>query len=396
MDLIIRNAKLVTGEKVDIGINNGRIAAVADRIKESARQEMDAGELLVSPGFVDAHLHVDKALLLEKVPDRPRPKALKDLWLHCIELNNELKQNFTVGEVASRAERLLKMAAANGTTTIRAQVDVDTVVGLTGLKGVLEAKTKCKDIIDVQVVAFPQNGISNSPGTEDLLREAVKLGANVVGGLPEIDSDPEKHVDTIFKLAKESKLPVDMHIDQSYVPQPFVLPYLAEKTRKEDYQGFVVAAHCYGLAAVPSDLAQRTIEQVKEANVSILVSPLRMMIPRAREPLDASVNMAIITDNVQDMWYPFGSADQLYNALLFAQLTYGFSIQSEEWQRIWNMITVNPSSAIGLEHAIRPGKPADLVIVDAPSPMWALIRQSERVYVLKRGRIIAEKGKLLN
>ncbi len=390
MDLIIRNA-LLDGKKADIGVENGKIIEIADHVKAKANDEIDAGGRLASPGFTDAHLHVDKAYLLEEVPDKPRPKSLKELWLHCIELTNELKRNFTVEAVASRAERLLRTAVTTGTITVRGQVDIDPVVGLTGLKGVLEARRRCKDIIDLQIVAFPQNGLLISPGTEDLLREAIRLGADAVGGLPEIEPRPEAHVDKIFQLAKENNLPVDMHIDQSYVSSPFILPYLAEKTMRENYAGRVLAAHCYGLAAVPPDLALRTIEKVKAASISIVVNPLRMTIPRAREPLDAGVNMAIVTDNVQDTWTPFGNPNQLQNALLFAQLAYGFSIQTENWQQLWDMITTNPTKAIGLtDHGLREGSPADIVILEASSPKWALIRQSKIAYVLKRGKIVAK------
>ncbi|MFQ6075137.1 MAG: amidohydrolase family protein, partial [Candidatus Bathyarchaeia archaeon] len=263
---------------------------------------------------------------------------------------------------------------------------------LKGVKGVLEVKRECRHLIDVQVVAFPQNGIFIAPGTEDLLKEAIELGADVIGGLPELDPEPERHVDLVFEIAKEYDLDIDMHVDQVCAPAPLVLPYLAEKTIREGYQGRVVADHCYALAFAPPEVTRRTIERVKEAGISICVKPLRMRLERMREILEMGVNTAFFTDNIRDTWDPYGNGDMLQNALLFAQLTYDSSAVEGDLLRVFDMATETAARIIGLDYGIRVGKRADLLVLDATSPTDAIVAQAWRLYVVKDGEVVAENG----
>ncbi|MFQ6075134.1 MAG: amidohydrolase family protein [Candidatus Bathyarchaeia archaeon] len=407
MGLIIRRAKIVGQEELmDIEIRGDKIVGITPTTSVKEQGEVDAQGNLVSAGFVDPHIHLDKVFLLERLRYKSIPRKAEArgiLWCEAeacvqriIDATNELKREFTVEDVRERARRAALMACANGTTALRAQVDVDPVVRLKGVKGVLEVKRECRHLVDIQVVAFPQNGIFTAPGTEELLREAVELGADVIGGIPALDPEPERHIDLIFDIAKEHDLDIDMHVDQVYAPKPLTLPYLAEKTVREGYQGRVVADHCYALAAAPPEVVWKTIEKVKEAGISICVQPLRMRIPRMREPLDAGVNMAFFTDNLRDTWDPYGNADMLENALLFAQMTCDSSIVEEDFLRVFDMATLTAAKIIGLEYGVEEGKKADLVVLEARSPEEAIVTQAQRLHVIKGGEVVAVNGRIVS
>ncbi len=402
MDLIIRNAHIV-GERglKDIGVEKGKIAKIG-KIAGKARDVIDAKGMLVSPAFIDPHIHLDKCMIGDEI----RPNVSGTLQ-EAIEIIWEKKRKYTVADVVRRAAKVIELAALNGTTKMRTHTDVDTIGGLTPVKGLLAARKKFKNIMDIQVIAFPQEGILRDPGTEELMRKAMELGADLVGGMPHHErpySEARPHIDICFEIAKEFDADIDMHVDETDDPNSRSLEYLAEKTIKEGYQGRVTAGHTCALAAYPDDYAREVIRKVKLADINMITNPvtnlviqgrgdkqpIRRGITRVKELLAAGVNVTFGQDCVNDAFYPFGKADMLEVANISAhaaQLT-----TPEEIETVFKMMTTNAARTLGVldDYGIAVGKRADLVITDAASPKDAIRRQPDRRWVVKDGKILAE------
>jgi cytosine deaminase len=401
MDLLIRNARL-RGQKdlVDIAIARDRVEAVGPRLTGTAPEEIDAGGRLVSPGFVNLHLHADKALLGEVM----RPNVSGTLP-EAIEITNEFKRAYDPEEVARRAGRVLEAGVQNGTTFFRLFADVGTVGGLRAAQGLLLARERLQGLCRVQVVAFPQEGILRDPGAADLLEEAVKQGCDIVGGIPwyeYTDADAREHIDICFRIARRHDLDVHMLVDDTDDPNSRSLEYLAWKTMREGFQGRVAASHCGAMAAYNDVYAAKVIDMVATAGITISVNthinlvcsgrldrePRRRGIARVKELLARGVNVISSQDDVNDPYYPFGKPDQLEVALMMAhtaQLTL-----PHELEQVFDMVTTNAARAARLDdYGIAPGRRADLVVIDAPSVHEALRTQPPRGHVLKDGREVA-------
>lgn len=403
MDLVVRHTRLVGQRKLkDIATEDGRIVEIADRVEDSGEVELDAKGRLASPGFVDAHMHLDKALLGQETPN------LSGTLREAISIMGRKKSEFTVDTVKERAGRVVEMAVRNGTTTIRTHVDVDPLAGLTGLMALMQVKEEYSDLADVQVVAFPQEGLTNVDGAEELLREAMEMGADVLGGIPAIDPDPELHIDKIFSMARDFSVDIDMHIDESDDPKDLTLEYYSEKALEEEYPGNVTAGHCCSLAAVDDAVARRVIGKVREAGVNVVALPstnlylqgrgdgypIRRGITRVRELLDAGVNVLYASDNVRDAFNPFGNANMLELALILA---HGAQMGGmSDLETVFRMGTVNAAKAVGIgtDYGIEEGKRADIVVLDVESPQEAIISQAKALYVVKNGVVVAEYGHL--
>jgi len=374
MDLLIKNA-LIVGQKglKDIAIEDGKISKIG-KINAHASETIDAEGMLVSPAFIDPHIHLDKCM----IGDTIRPNVSGTLQ-EAIEIIWDTKRKYTVADIVKRAGGVIKLATLNGTTRMRTHADIDTIGGLTPLKGLLAVKNKFKNIMDIQVVAFPQEGILRDPGTEELMRKAMELGADI-----------------------------DMHVDETDDPASRSLEYLAEKTVKEGYQGRVTAGHTCALAAYPDDYAREVIRKVKLANINMITNPvtnlviqgredkqpIRRGITRVKELLTAGVNVTFGQDCVNDAFYPFGKADMLEVANISAhaaQLS-----MPDEIETVFKMMTENAARTLGVlnDYGIAAGKRADLVIIDAASPKDAIRRQPDRRYVIKGGKILAESQSL--
>jgi cytosine deaminase len=401
MDLVIRNARL-RGEKelVDIAVTKGRIEAVGPRLAGTPREDIDAGGCLVSPGFVNLHLHADKSLLGERM----RPNVSGTLP-EAIEITNEFKRTYEPEEVGRRAGRVLEAGVQNGTSFFRLFADVGTIGGLRAAQGLLLARERFQGLCRVQVVAFPQEGILRDPGAADLLEEAVKQGCDIVGGIPwyeYTDADAREHIDVCFRLAKRHDLDIHMLVDDTDDPNSRSLEYLAWKTMREGWQGRVTASHCGAMAAYNDVYAAKVIDMVATAGITISVNahinlvcsaridrePRRRGIARVKELLARGVNVISSQDDVNDPYYPFGKPDQLEVALMMAhtaQLTL-----PHELEQVFDMVTTNAARAARLDdYGIAPGRRADLVVIDAPSVHEALRTQPPRRHVLKDGQEVA-------
>jgi len=406
MDLLIRKARIIGQRGLrDIGIEAGKIIKIG-KITKRARKTIDAKGMLASPAFIDPHIHLDKVLIAEEL----RPNVSGTLR-EAIELIWERKRRYTVADIKRRAGEVIRMAALNGTTRMRTHVDVDTIGGLMPLKGLLATRKAFKDLMDIQIVAFPQEGIIHDPGTEELMRKAMELGADLVGGMPHHERSHEeakRHIDIAFDIAREFNADIDMHVDETDDPNSRSLEYLAEKTIAEGYQGRVTAGHTCALAAYPDDYAREVIRKVKLADINMITNPvtnlviqgredkqpIRRGITRVKELLAAGVNVTFGQDCVYDAFYPFGRADMLEVALITAhaaQLTTPAEIET-----VFKMMTTNAARTLGVldDYGIAVGKRADIVILDAKSPKDAIRRQADRRYVIKGGRVIAESSSL--
>lgn len=401
MDLLIKNARIV-GRKAlkDIGIEGERIVKIG-KIRGRARRVINAKGMLTSPAFIDPHIHLDKCMIGDEV----RPNISGTLQ-EAIEIIWERKRRYTVADIVRRAGEVIRTAALNGTTRMRTHVDVDTISGLKPLKGLLEARRKFKHLMDIQIVAFPQEGILRDPGTEELLYEAMELGADLVGGMPHHErpySKAKPHIDICFEVAKRFDADIDMHVDETDDPRSRSLEYLAEKTVAEGYQGRVTAGHTCALAAYPDDYARKVIRKVKRADINMVTNPVtnlviqgrgdkqpvRRGITRVKELLAAGVNVTFGQDCVNDAFYPFGRADMLEVANITAHTAHLSA--PDEIRTVFRMMTYNAARTLGVLHDYGAvGKRADLVVIDAVSVKDAIRMQPDRRWVIKGGKIIAE------
>lgn len=398
MDLKITRSHLLGQPGLwEIGVEGDRIVTVAPSIQASAAITIDADENLVLPGLVDAHLHLDKALILERYP------AVEGTFQEAMNGTLELKKSFTEEDIQRRARQVIERAIAFGITAMRSHVEVDTTLGLTGLKALLPLRQEYTWGITLQLAAFAQEGITNQPGVESLLREAMTLGADVIGSAPYVDPDPVQNVRVIFEIASEFNCDVDFHLDFLDDDAPLLLPLVLEETIRHGWQGRVCLGHMTKLAGLPpKDLADLAVT-MQRAGVSILALPasdLYMMsrndthhVRRGVAPIHTlaamGVNTGVAVNNIQNLFTPFGDGDVLKICTLLAQVLQMGTSQSHEL--CLAMATTHAARAIGIHnHAIAPGSLADLVLVDARSASEAVAAAPINRTVIKRGRIVAQ------
>jgi cytosine deaminase len=400
MDLIIRNARLRSGECVDIGIEDGKFAEIGVRLALKGLQEIDADGALVTPPFIEPHIHLDKVNILDVV--RPNQSGtLKE----AIEIIWDKKRTYTTEDIVTRSERVIQKAIQNGTLHMRTHVDVDTIGGLKPLEGILALRDKVKHLIDLQIVAFPQEGIVKNPGCAELLWLAMDKGADVIGGMPANESNPTDshyHVDLIFKIANAFNVDVDMHVDETDDPFYRTLEMVADATMKHSMQGRVTAGHTCALAAYDDHYANYVMDKVRDARMFMITNPvtnlmlqgrsdkepIRRGITRVKELLSRDIVMSFGQDCVRDTFYPFGSADMLQVALITAHAAQ-MSLPHER-EKLFDMITHDAAKILRIDgYGIDIGQPANLVITNATTIEEAISLQPERLYVIRKGAIIA-------
>jgi cytosine/creatinine deaminase len=401
MDLIIRQARLRNRpETWDIGIMGDRITTVTERIEEAGVTEVDAAGNLVTPTYVNGHIHLDKCHLQERMlPNKDYTFA------ECLELTWEHKARYTNEDVLERAGRAIEEGILNGTTVFRAFADVDNIGKLRPLEGLLALRERWRDVVQIEVVAFPQEGIIRNPGTDLLMVEAMRLGAGVVGGLPwfeMLDEDARAHIDWCFELAKKYDKDIHMLVDDTDNPMSRSLEYLAVKTMREGYQGRVSASHCGALAAYNEVHARKVMDLLKEANVSISsnphislvvqgrydLEPIRRGITRTKQLWQLGVNVFSSQDDVADPFYPFGRNDQ-QEVVSYVCHTAHMTTR-KEIDAAFDFVTYNAARALRLQnYGLDPGCKADLNVLAAPSVPQVLRLQQPPKWVVRDGRILA-------
>jgi cytosine deaminase len=407
VDLIVRDARLRGGEgPVDIGIAGGRIERLAPRLAERGAEELDAAGSLVTPAFVEPHIHLDKALTADRARENP-----SNLFDEAVAIMREVKRSYTVEDVADRATRVLHWLVGHGVTSVRSYVDVDSIVGLTALEGVRRARERCRGLAHVELVAFPQEGIFTDPGTDELLARAMERGADVVGGMPHaelLDADAQRHIDLVFTLARRFDRDVQMHVDETDDPGSRTLHYYAVKAIREGWTGRVTACHATALAAYDDVYAARVIGLVARAGMSVVVLPSKLMrggvrdreprrrgITRVKELLAAGVNVAYGQDVIMDGFIPvFGTGDPLQVGFLLAfaaQLHTPGAIET-----LYDMATVHGARLMRRpDYGLAVGCRADLVVLGAPTVQEAYRTQPPRPAVVHGGRVVARHGRVV-
>ncbi|MBI3456566.1 MAG: amidohydrolase family protein [Candidatus Rokubacteria bacterium] len=402
MDLVIRRARIWGRDGLwDVAVAGGRYAEIARAATARGAREVEAGGRLLAPAFIDPHIHLDKVLVAEDVrPNRSGTlrEAIEILW--------ERKAAYTVEEIVRRAGQVIESAVLTGTTRIRTHVDVDTIGKLRPLEGVVAARERYRDLVDLQIVAFPQEGIVRDPGTADFLAEAVEAGADLVGGMPHNEASPadsRRHIEICFEIATRHDRDIDMHVDETDDPSSRTLEILADLTLAHGYQGRVTAGHTCALAAYPDDYARRVIDKLARAGVHMITNPatnlmlqgrldrqpVRRGITRVKELLEAGVNVAMGQDCVKDTFYPFGRADMLEVALITAHAAH-MSLPHEV-ETVFAMATTRAARVLRIpDHAVETGARADCVLLDAPTAAEAIRLQAPRRLVVRHGRVVAE------
>jgi cytosine/creatinine deaminase len=401
MDLLIRNAYLRGRDGTwDIGVTGDRITTVTEQLTASATREVDAAGNLVVPTYVNGHIHLDKCHL----QDTMRPN--KDYsFAECLELTWEHKARYTVEDILDRAGRAIEEGILNGTTVFRAFADVDSIGKLRGLEGVLALRERWRDVVHIEVVAFPQEGIIRDPGTRELMEEALRLGADVVGGLPWfelLDEEARAHIDICFELAKRYDKDIHMLVDDTDDPLSRSLEYLAVKTMREGYQGRVSASHCGALAAYNEVHAHKVIDLLRAANVSISsnphislvvqgrydLEPIRRGITRVKQLWQHGVNVFSSQDDVADPFYPFGRNDQ-QEVVAYLCHTAHMAAPSEI-EAAFDFVTSNAARALRLQdYGLEPGCRADINVLAASTVRQVLRLQQPPRWVVRNGRVLA-------
>ncbi|MFO7681964.1 MAG: amidohydrolase family protein [Chloroflexota bacterium] len=401
MDLVIRNGLSdQTGLPLEVGIAGGVIAALASSGLPSGVKEIDAGGGLISPAFIESHFHLENAYLWEGMINQSGT-------LHeAIELYAQVKHDLTVEDMVRRAGRVVRTAVSHGTLWLRSHVDIDHIAQLSILAGVAAAREAYKDIIDIQLVAFPQLGLTRNPEAVDMMWQALENGCDLVGGMPHGErdmADAARHIEIAFEIARKFNVDVDMHIDETDDPYWHTLELLADKTIETGWQGRVTAGHCCAMSAWDDKMAARIIEKVRQANIHVITNaPINLMlegrghphpkprgIARVKELLEAGVNVVCGQDDIQNMFYPYGKMDPLEVALITAHAAHMGA--PAEIQAAFDMPRYHAARLWGLEdYGVEVGAAANLVVLDAQSNVEALRRQPDRLYVIRQGRIVVE------
>jgi len=401
MDLVIRNASLPNGgHGIDIAIESGRIAAIGRALPVSGRQEIDAGGDLVTPPFVDAHFHMDATLSY----GLPRVNSSGTL-LEGIALWGELKPSLTQDALVERAMQYCDWAVARGLLAIRSHVDIcdDRLLAVEAL---LHVKQQVAPYLDLQLVAFPQDGLLRSSTALANLKRAIALGVDVVGGIPHFErtmADGAESIRVLCEFAADRGLRVDMHCDESDDPLSRHIETLAYHTQRLGMQGRVAGSHLTSMHSMDNYYVSKLLPLIREAGVAAIANPLinitlqgrhdsypkRRGMTRVPELLAAGVDVAFGQDCVMDPWYSLGSADMLevaHMGLHIAQMT-----GQDAMHACFLAITETPARILGLEgYGLAPGCHADLVILDAGNTIEAIRLRAARRFVIRRGAIVSQ------
>lgn len=401
-DVLIRHARLHRREGLsDLAIQDGRFVRIAPNLDTArATREIDAAGNLVVPPFIDAHVHLDAVLTV----GQPRYNTSGTL-LEGIQIWSERKPQLSREDVRQRVLEALRWEVAQGTLHIRSHVDICDPE-LTALRALLEIREEVRDICDLQLVAFPQDGIFSFPNGRELLRRALELGCDLVGGIPHYEWTNDlgiEDVHYVFALAKEFNRDIDCHCDETDDPLSRFTEVMAADTIQQSWQGRVTASHCTAMGSYNDAYAFKLIRLLARAQVNVVANPFdnvalqgrfdtypkRRGITRVKELLASGVNVALGHDSIMDPWFPLGRGDMLAAAqlaLLLCQMS-GYT----EIQDVLNLITTNAAKVLRIQdrYGLEEGKPASFLILDAPTAFEVLRLLPARLYVFKDGREVA-------
>lgn len=382
VDILIKQAN-VNGSIVDIAITKNQITSIAPSITEAASTVIEANKGITIPGFVDCHTHLDKSLLnpLSAYVDGTGPEKGK--------LTLARKAGFTKEDIKARARQMIERAIQAGTLIWRTNVDVDVTVGLQGIEALLELQQEFKDRIQLQIVAFAQEGVFTDPQNGPLLKQALEQGANAIGGHTIVAGEGERHIDFILQLAKEYGVEADFHLDESGQRQHYLLPYLTEQMVLMGLQGKVNGIHCCTLGSLEEAELQEAIRLIQQAKLKITVAPTaistRVLAP-AKSLRQAGVLMGVGTDNLRDFFNPLGSGDVRDVALLLSYVQRFFT--AEQVADMVSMITDQGAKLLGVEYGLRVGAPANITVLPAQTNEELLAYRDPAIAIVRQGVVI--------
>ncbi len=394
MDLVIKNV-VVSGcrdkRPRDIGIADGRIVAIETEIGADA-ETLDMAGRLVIPGFIESHIHLDKACILDRCrsEEGTLDEAIREV--------SAAKRAFTVEDIHDRAVRTLEKCILQGTTRIRTHLEVDPVIGLKSIEAVLPLIDAYAWAVDLQICVFPQEGLLNNPGTDELMIEALRQGATVVGGCPYTDSNPRGQIERVFEMAVEFDVDVDFHLDFDTNPEGMTVADVCELTEANGYGGRVAIGHVSKLSALPEDELNAIGQRLADAGVAVTALPstdLYLMgaerdhnivrgVAPAHRLLELGVNCSLSTNNVLNPFTPFGDCSMIRMANLYANI--GQLGTARGQHQCLELVTHRPAQLMRQnDYGIAVGNPADLVVLDCASEVAAIQELATPLYGFKRG-----------
>ena len=400
MDLILRNAVLSggNGRNVDIGIEDGRIKAIEVDLAAEG-ETLDLGGRLLSPGFIETHIHLDKACIMDRCRSETGDLA------EAIDQVTKSKKEFSEEDVAARASWVLEKCVSHGTTHMRTHLEVDPGIGMRGFDGVFPLIEQWRWAIDVEICVFPQEGLLNNPGTDELMVEALQRGASVIGAAPYTDSNPHGQIDRIFELAREFDVDIDMHLDFGEDAEQLDIDYVCDLTEVFDYGGRVTVGHVTKLSTASPAHFKAIAKRMNDSGVAVTVLPstdlflmgrvdeksVKRGVTAAHKLLKDGVNCSLSTNNVLNPFTPFGDCSLLRMANLYANICQVGA--RAEVRDCFDMITSRSAGILRLEeYGIKIGVPADLVVIDTDQPETAVAELAPPLYGFKRGRMTFKRA----
>lgn len=399
-DLILRRVAL-DGQITDVAVAAGRIAAIAPAIAGTAATEVDAGGCMLAPPFIESHVHLDTTLTAGEPKWNESGTLFEGIQTWALR-----KQTLTHADVVRRATTLLRWQAAQGVLHVRTHVDV-TDPSLTALKALLDVKAAMREMVDVQIVAFPQEGILSYPAGADLLEEALRMGADVVGAIPHYELTRDLGAESVriaFRLAEKYSRPVDIHCDETDDPQSRFLEVMAAEAIRTGMGRLVTASHTTAFGSYDNAYAFKLMGFLRRAGINFVANPLvnitlqgrmdaypkRRGLTRVKDLWQNGLNVSLGYDDVMDPWYPLGTGNMLQPAHMAVHACH--MTGRAEVTACYDMVTSHAARTLGIEegYGIEVGKPANLVVVDAPDKWEAIRRLAAVTLVVKGGRLIAE------
>jgi cytosine/creatinine deaminase len=395
MDLIVRDARILRdGElvNVDIAVEGERIAAIGPRLSADG-PELKADGCLVVPGLIETHIHLDKTCILD------RCRIEEGTVAEAVRETAAAKRGFTVDDVYSRGQKTLERCIKHGTMRMRTHVELDPGIGLIGLEAVEQLVRDYAWAIDVEICVFPQEGLTNYPGTEELLIEGLRRGARTIGAVPYFDTDPRKQIDRIFEIARDFDAEIDMHLDLAETTQNMQIEYVCRKTEEFGRGGRVAVGHVTQMSLLPPARFNDIAARLANAGVAVTILPstdLHLMgrshdhaVPRGVVPAEplrrAGVTCSISTNNVLNPFTPYGDGSLIRMANLYANVCH--VSRPADLAGCLDMVTGSAAKLMRLDdYGIKVGAPADLVCLDAANPTDAVATLAQPLWGFKQGR----------
>jgi cytosine/creatinine deaminase len=401
LDLIFRNARTRgSAANVDIGVAAGRIAAISPRLACEAA-EIDIAGRLVLPGFVDTHIHLDKACLLGRCAHDHAGVS------EAIAAVAAMKREFTAEDIYTRGSKVIERAVVHGTTRMRTHVEIDPRIGLCGFEAIKALKHDYAWALELSPCVFPQEGLTNDPGAEELLVAALRDGGEAIGGCPYMDTDPNAHIERIFDLAQQFDVDVDLHLDFDLDPSWWHMEEVCRQTERRNYHGRVAIGHATKLSALPPERLRAATERLAKSGVAVTVLPATDLYLMGRDAthnsprgltvahrlVENGVLCSVATNNVQNPFTPFGDASLLRMANFYANVAHA---AVSEFDTCLDLVTDLPARLMNLkDYGITIGNPADLIVLDTDSGCNAIAELPDVLMGFKSGRQVFERSRPL-